>query len=218
MLSLAQWTAFGAFVHRAMHESSLGDGDLPMIPTTRVTRSNQDHPHGVPSYVTLRHVASVPMGAEPERLHALVDVPEGIDPDDPPNPFPQSLRTTLRQVYETTISVQVSVRVNDADPESTPGADQYLRRLELFAWEDDVRAELELAGLGLKRVGEIRDLARLNGVQWETRAAIDLVVECTPMVVVNPGRVESVAGEVEVTTDDDGNPPAVVPFEAEQEG
>ena len=208
MLSTAQRAAFRAFVHRALNEASLDDvGVLPDVPLEAVEWTFQDHPHTVPRYASMRVVAAVPQGAEPEKLHALVAVPEGA--------FPDQLRTTLRQVYEVTISVQLSARLDDVNPEWTQAADVRLRRLSLWAGDEDVTQGLADAGLPVRRISEVRDLSRFNGSQWETRAVVDLVLAATPMVVVNPGAVESVAGTTE-TTNDDGAPAHVVPFQAEQ--
>lgn len=139
-------------------------------------------------------------------------------PTGTPPPAPPLLVRLLRDCYaegvrdliEPTISIQVYSRLDDENPSHEQAADVLLERVRARFFTSIAAAGLRAAGLAPVRRGSVQDLSAVaGGSQQETRAALDVTLRRSSVILEQPGSIRSVSG---TGTLQPGN--LTVPFDA----
>ncbi len=170
------------------------------IEPERVAWEQQDHPRRGGLWCTIVELASVPMGAAPER--SLVPVPGAP---------PQQVIERSRRRYETTLRVTLRQQRSDADPRWTDSATLRLSRALLGIGDDELDALLGQQ-LSIAATGPVVDLgALLSGQQWETGATVEIVVRGWLQRERPIESAVTLRGEVRATPDG-GATTVVLPF------
>lgn len=159
---------------------AIADSDLTDL--TAVVWANEDHPDRVSPYALLAYTGSDDQGADdPSRLDDAGDFETRTD-------------------YATSLSITFVAETDDQAPTLDQRASAYMReanaRKRAF-----VADPLRLANIWIQNATLIPNVPRVaGGSQWETRAALDLLIGHAILVTETPGPGQLVEAEIDGTT------------------
>jgi hypothetical protein len=187
MITAAQRIAFRNFVAASLGDAPDGSGELEGI---AVAWSGQDHPR--PDDSATIDLVAVEFVGPPEDVYRAEGDPAAVI----------LARYTVTPI-EVTASITVRMLRDDAAPTWGTDAGVALRRLVNRVESDDYVEDLTAAGIGIVRVGALRDLSSLArnaaGGQWQSVAVVDLVLSTSIVERTTPEWIERIAGSIEIT-------------------
>ena len=205
MLSPNQARALRGVISAALSRNL--PASVQSIPDARVMWGPVDHVGSREPWCALQVIAAEVQDADGERMRL-----DGADVD---GYTAGELVEVVRRTYDVTVSVQLATAISDSAPSLSHNAWILARRLLVRLETSQARDALTEAGVGLERIGGIRDLTALTGPQWVSRVALDLVVRIAVLDTDAPGWIETFSGDG--TLSDGGEVVLAVPYEATRE-
>lgn len=184
MISPAQQRGLRALLAATLAARVGEDDTIPTIELARVLWIPQGHMQPRAPSLSLQIIGAEDLDPDGERINRATGTGDDM-----------VLEQIVRTHYLTTLSVQLAVEVDPADPMLVSSAWILARRMLVRMRTDEAASALTAIGVSVERTTGIRDLSGVvRGSHYESRVAVDLALKHAVLDVHEPGWIERVVG------------------------